>query len=86
MKTNNYKSERAPDAAADLYTDLGQMQNAFIRRGLACEQAGLLSYATHEKSQERFHDSHDEAPPGGFKAPDIAAVLRADKEQWMKNI
>jgi hypothetical protein len=74
---------RAPDAVADLSTDL-KVQNAFIRRGLACEQAGLISYATHEKVRHAFMAHMTRAPPGGFKAPDIAAVLRADKELWMK--
>ena len=74
---------RAPDAVADLSTDL-KVQNAFIRRGLACEQAGLISYATHEKVRHAFMAHMTRAAPGGFKAPDIAAVLRADKELWMK--
>ena len=74
---------RAPDAVADLSTDL-KVQNAFIRRGLACEQAGLISYATHEKVRHAFMAHMTKAPPGGFRAPDIAAVLRADKELWMK--
>ena len=74
---------RAPDAVADLSTDL-KVQNAFIRRGLACEQAGLISYATHEKVRHAFMAHMTRAPPPGFRAPDIAAVLRADKELWMK--
>ena len=74
---------RSPDAVADLSTDL-KVQNAFIRRGLACEQAGLISYATHEKIRHAFMAHTTRAPPGGFKSPDIALVLRADKELWMK--
>ena len=37
----------APDVTADLSTDL-KLQNAFIRRGIACEQANLMTYETHE--------------------------------------
>ena len=43
----------APDAVAGLSTDL-KVQNAFIRRGLACEQAGLISYATCEKRKPKY--------------------------------
>ena len=74
---------RAPDLAADLSTDL-KVQNAFIRRGLACEQAGLLTHETHEKLRHEFMSHMMRVPPTGFKAPDIAAVLRADKELWMR--
>ena len=76
LKINNYKSKnRAPDAVADSSTDL-KVQNASIRRGLACEQA--------EKVRHAFMAHMTRAPPGGFRAPDNAAVLRADKELWMK--
>lgn len=38
----------SPDITADLSTDL-KLQNAFIRRGIACEQANLMTYETHER-------------------------------------
>eukprot|EP00435_Cladocopium_sp_Y103_P039155 s2135_g10.t1 len=73
----------APELSADLSTDL-KLQNAFIRRGIACEQANLMTYETHEKIRHAFmaHMTRD-APPG-FKGPDMAAVLRADRELWMR--
>ena len=73
----------APDITADLSTDL-KLQNAFIRRGIACEQANLMSYESHEKIRHAFmaHMTRD-APPG-FKGPDMAAILRADRELWMR--
>ena len=74
---------KAPDAVADLSTDL-KVQNAFVRRGLAGEQAGILSYATHERIRHAFMAHMTRSPPPGFRAPDIGAVLRADKELWMK--
>ena len=37
---------KAPETAADLSTDL-KVQNAFVRRGLAGEQAGIFTYETH---------------------------------------
>lgn len=61
-----------------------KVQNAFIRCGLARKQAGLVSYATHEKVRHAFMAHMTRAPPGGFEAPDIAAVLRADKKLWVK--
>ena len=74
---------KAPEASADLSTDL-KVQNAFVRRGLACEQAGILTYETHEKIRHAFMAHLGRQPPPQFKAPDIGAVLRADKELWMK--
>ena len=38
---------------ADLSTDL-KLQNAFIRRGIACEQSNLMTYDTHEKIRHAF--------------------------------
>ena len=74
---------KAPELAADLSTDL-KVQNAFIRRGLACEQAGLLTHEIHERLRHEFMSHMMRTPPPGFKAPDISAVLRADKELWMR--
>lgn len=70
---------KAPDAVADLSTDL-KVQNAFVRRGLAGEQAGIFTYATHEKIRHAFMAHTTRSAPPGFKAPDISSVLRADKE------
>eukprot|EP00435_Cladocopium_sp_Y103_P026326 s2092_g6.t1 len=74
---------KAPEAVADLSTDL-KVQNAFVRRGLACEQAGIMTYATHEKIRHAFMAHLTRQAPPGFRSPDLAAVLRADRELWMK--
>ena len=74
---------RAPEASADLSTDL-KVQNAFVRRGLAADQACIMSYETHEKIRHFFMQHLSRPAPPGFKSPDIGAVLRADKELWMK--
>jgi len=74
---------KAPEAHADLTTDL-KVQNAFVRRGLAGEQAGIFTYSTHEKVRHAFMAHMTRAAPPGFRAPDIGAVLRADRELWMK--
>jgi hypothetical protein len=73
----------APDITADLSTDL-KLQNAFIRRGLACETANLLTYETHERIRHSFMQHMTRDAPPGFRAPDMSAVLRADRELWMK--
>jgi len=65
---------KAPDLSADLSTDL-KVQNAFSRRGLACEQAGLLTHDTHEKLRHEFMSHMMRTPPSNFQAPDISAVL-----------
>ena len=73
----------APDITADLSTDL-KLQNAFIRRGIACEQSNLMSYDSHEKIRHAFMAHMTRDPPPGFRGPDMAAILRADRELWMK--
>lgn len=40
--------------SVDLSNEL-KVQNAFIRRGLAAEQAGLLTDTVHEKSSSLIH-------------------------------
>ena len=74
---------KAPETAADLSTDL-KVQNAFVRRGLAGEQAGIFTYETHEKIRHAFMAHLTRTAPPGFKSPDIGAILRADRELWMK--
>ena len=74
---------KVSDASADLSTDL-KVQNAFVRRGIAADQAGLMTYETHELIRHFFMQHLSRPAPPGFKAPDIGAILRADKELWMK--
>eukprot|EP00435_Cladocopium_sp_Y103_P074393 s19_g48.t1 len=73
----------APELSADLSTDL-KLQNAFIRRGIACEQSNLLTYETHEKIRHAFMAHMTRDPPPGFRGPDMSAILRADRELWMR--
>ena len=73
----------APDISADLSTDL-KLQNAFIRRGIACEQSNLLTSEPHEKIRHAFMAHLTREAPPGFRGPDMASILRADRELWMK--
>ena len=71
------------EMSVDLSSEL-KVQNAFIRRGLAAEQAGLLTYSVHERVRRSFMAHLTKQPAAGFKAPDVACVLRADRELWLK--
>ena len=75
---------RGSEQTADLSSDL-KVQNAFIRRGLACEQANLMTYETHEKIRHAFMAHMTRDPPPNFKGPDLGAILRADRELWMRS-
>ena len=72
---------------ADLTADLGnelRVHHAFIRRGLALDMANVASYETHEKVMREFMGHLTRAVPPGFKGPSIEAVLRADRELWIR--
>ena len=65
--------------SADLTTDL-KLQQALFRRGVACEIAQLMTYASHDRIvQLLLRELHHEVPPG-YKAITYAQVLRADVE------
>ena len=74
---------KQPDLTSDLGNEL-KVQNAFIRRGLALELAGLGTFDMHEKVTRDFMMHLTRAVPPGFKGPTIESVLRADKELWMR--
>lgn len=52
--------------SVDLSNEL-KVQNAFIRRGLAAEQAGLLTYTVHEKVRHSFMAHFDETASTRFQ-------------------
>ena len=76
---------KQPESHADLSNEW-KVNNAFIRRGLAAEQANLLSYTEHEKVHHEFMSHLGRPVPPGFRGPDIQAILRADKELWTRVI
>ena len=75
--------QKEPESFADLSTEL-RVQHAFTRRGLALHMAGLMTYDVHEKVTRSFMSRLTEQVPTHFNKPDIAAVLRADRELWTR--
>ena len=61
-----------------------RVHNAMVRRGLAMDQAGLMTFTVHDKIMREFLGHLTRPHPPGFKGPDIQAVLRADQELWVR--
>ena len=74
---------RELDATTDISTEL-KVYQAFTRRGLALEMAGLASYSVHERVTRELMTHLSRDPPPNFRAPTLEAVLRADKHLWIK--
>ena len=70
------------ETSVDVSTDLKVMQ-AFTRRGLALEQANLMSFEVHDMVARTFMQHLTRAVPPGFLGPTIQSVLRADHELWV---
>ena len=68
---------------ANLSNEL-RVHNAMIRRGLAMDQAGLMTFAVHDTIMRNFLSHITRPAPPGFAGPDIQAVLRADQELWTR--
>ncbi len=75
--------EKNAELAADLSSEL-RVQLAFIRRGLAMDIAGIVTYNSYEKVMREYMSHLTKVAPPGYKAADISAILRADKELWTK--
>ena len=66
---------------AQLGTDL-QLQDMFLRRALAVDQGGLMSFGSHEKLHSRLLKAHLETPPPGYARVGIKQLRRADEKAW----
>ncbi len=64
---------------ANLSNEL-RVHNAMIRRGLAMDQAGLMTFSVHDTIMRSFLSHATRPAPPGFLGPDIQAVLRADHD------
>ena len=62
-----------------LITDL-RLQNALEKRGLAMDQAALLSFQVHDKWVERMFQAMMTDPPPGYSRVSVQQMYRADKE------
>lgn len=68
---------------ANLSNEL-RVRNAMIRRGLALDQGGLMTFAMHDTIMRNFLSHITRPAPPGFAGPDIQSVLRADHELWTR--
>ena len=75
--------DKSVELAADLGNEL-RVQLAFVRRGLAMDIAGIITYSNYEVVMHEYMSHLTRVAPAGYKTPDIAAVLRADKELWTR--
>ena len=76
---------KQPESVADISNEW-KIHNAFLRRGLAGEQANLFSHDVHEMVRHEFMSHLGRPAPPGFRSADIQAVLRADRELWSRVI
>ena len=61
-----------------------RVHNAMVRRGLAMDQANLMTFSQHDKIMREFLGHLTREHPPGFKGPDIQSILRADQELWVR--
>eukprot|EP00438_Fugacium_kawagutii_P013098 Skav213399 [mRNA] locus=scaffold797:570558:571853:- [translate_table: standard] len=64
-------------------TELDVME-AMTRRSLAFDAAGLIAYETFQKWVNYMFGLMRQAPPPGFKAPNITQLLRADRQAFVR--
>ena len=84
LKSGDLKITREADEySADLGTDL-RLRNAFIRRCLAYDQCGLISFDAQEKWVSTLFRRLAEPPEKGFAAVTMEQVLRADQKLFVR--
>ena len=74
-------SARPSPTRVDVSTDL-RLYQAFSRRGLALEVAGVCSFEAHESVMRTLFDYTHRHPPPGFTGPGTEQIIRADQELW----
>ena len=75
-------SKQAEESSADLGTDL-RLKNAFIRRCLAYDQCGLISFDHQEKWVAMIFKRLAEPPEKGYAQVTMEQVLRADQKLFV---
>ena len=75
------KSKQA-EVTVDVSTEL-KVVEAMTRRGLALEQANLMTFETHDMVARSLMKHLGRPVPPGFQGPNIQSVLRADYELWL---
>ena len=74
-------SKKAADLSCDTTGEL-KLRQAFTRKALAFDQAGLCSFATLEQWHTQMMHATMRPPPSGHKYVTIQQVLNADQELW----
>ena len=71
--------------SADVSSEF-KVMNAFTRRSLAMDQAGLVPFTASERIARTFMSKLSQATPPGYSAPSLQQVLAADRELWTRAI
>ncbi len=74
---------KADHPSADLASDL-RIRNAFDRRGLALEQANVMSYSPHAVLVKVLFTEYLREPPVGYAKVSLDQIVRADKEVFRR--
>ena len=83
-RDDSLKLEREhPQATARLATDL-EIRNAFVRRALAYDAGGLITFSTHELWINKLFRIMQEPSVEGHQPVSLQQAYRADKKLWHK--
>ena len=77
VKEQAQLSEISISSDHDLY-------NAFLRRALAMDLVGLLTFGTHQKWIQRLFEILQQSPAPGFQKVTHAQDLRADRQSYIR--
>ena len=59
-----------------------KVREAFIRRALAYDQCGMISFETLDSWTDKLFRAMDREPPKGYRKVSLDQALAADKELW----
>ena len=68
-------------ARTKAHSDL-QLYNLFVRRGIACEMGGVMSFTTHQQLSTRLLTDLNEPPPPGYERITYTQIRAADLKAW----
>lgn len=63
-----------------------QVLEAFKRRGLALDMAGVMTYQNHDRYVQKLFGHLNRDPPSGFTRCSVSQVIAADRLAWSKCI
>ncbi|CAE7227529.1 unnamed protein product, partial [Symbiodinium natans] len=74
---------QAVKVEADVSTDL-LLKHALTRRGLALDQAGILSFAEHERWSEALFQARFRDPPDQYARVTLQQLIQADRQVFVE--